>query len=1123
MKTKTLFRAALAALLLLSAADSVCGQSNRGLTIRPPQSSPPLREDRRPPVLWINPELGKFKPMKVQSVDVDIKVRGHLATTTMEMTFFNPNGRVLEGELIFPLGEGQTISGYALEVEGKLRQAVVVEKEKGREIFEEIVRRGVDPGLAELTKGNVFRTRVYPIPANGTKRLSVTFEQELADGEKGFRYLLPLAFSEKVGKFHARVEVVKQETAPMPEAEQTEGLTFEKWRDSFVAELTTENVAHEKPLAFIVPKMAERPQVFLVSDKLEPAQMFFHARVEPEVPPAPAMQQPDRIVLYYDASGSAEKRDRKREFAFLKEWMKALGHVTVEVIAFRNDADKPVTVEVKDGDASTLIGLLENLPVDGGTSLGAVQSGGAPLTVLMSDGFSNFGDAEPKVPLKDGAGLPLVVIHAAPMADSARLESIARRTGGHVVNLLTTSTEDALAAMRQSPFQFLSAKVISGKVTDLAPGLPETVTRGFSIAGRCEGKGEIELAFGYAGKVMATRRVTLNPDDALEAERGDFVRRAWAQRKIAELALDPQANESAITALGKEHRIVTAGTSLLVLERMEDYVRHRIQPPEADLQEKYAAMLKSQPKGGATRDESQHLDEVAKRWSDFKEWHGKRHPWLESVLKPTAEREAALYTALAGANTSKNNSQRGTLSPEDAAAARALADKASDLASRWQKEGRNEDTRAAWIEEASNVLLAVDVLRQRRLELMPQSEPPQADNGRPGSGTGSGGGLGAGGVPMAPAAAAAQPMPVLAPAPASPAEGTPRRSGAGYMLDSAGSSFSGGGVRVADAEGRSSTMSGSIEVKAWDPDTPYLKKIRKAEDAYAAYLKERKDNAGSSAFYLDCADYFREEKKDDRLALRVLSNLAEMELENAPLLRILAYRLQQLGRYDLAVPLFEEVLKTRGEEPQSRRDLALCLSRRENPDLARAATLLWEVVKRKWDGRFQGIDVIVLHELNDLLQRAPKEGPKDLRPDVEAIGIQKRFLDDVPVDLRVALTWDADSTDIDLWVIDPTGEVCIYNHNQTRTGGAMSNDFTGGYGPEVFTIRRALPGTYTVKVNYYGNRQQKLAGATTVQVEFQTSFDRAGTKYQSVTRRLKDNKEVIEVGKFVFKPELEAE
>jgi hypothetical protein len=248
----------------------------------------------------------------------------------------------------------------------------------------------------------------------------------------------------------------------------------------------------------------------------------------------------------------------------------------------------------------------------------------------------------------------------------------------------------------------------------------------------------------------------------------------------------------------------------------------------------------------------------------------------------------------------------------------------------------------------------------------------------------------------------------------------------------------------------------------------------------------------------------------------VLSNLAELELENAPLLRILAYRLQQIDRHELAVPLFEEVLKMRGEEPQSRRDLALCLARMKQPDFTRAAALLWEVVKRTWDGRFPDIEIIALHELNDLLARVPAEQ----RPDVESMGVEKRFLDNIPVDLRVVLTWDADNTDMDLWVVDPSGEICIYNHNRTQTGGHMSPDFTGGYGPEVFTIRRALPGTYTVKTNFYGNRQQKLAGATTVQVEFQTAFSLPGAQRQAVTRRLQDQRDVIDVGKFVFKPEM---
>ena len=78
----------------------------------------------------------------------------------------------------------------------------------------------------------------------------------------------------------------------------------------------------------------------------------------------------------------------------------------------------------------------------------------------------------------------------------------------------------------------------------------------------------------------------------------------------------------------------------------------------------------------------------------------------------------------------------------------------------------------------------------------------------------------------------------------------------------------------------------------------------------------------------------------------------------------------------------------------------------------------------------------------------------------------------------------------------------------------MSNDFTQGYGPEIFTIARALPGTYTVHANYYGNRQQKLSGATTVQLEFQTGFGSAEPARVATTRRLESARDQIEVGSF---------
>ena len=101
----------------------------------------------------------------MDELTIDVKVVANLAVTTISMNFHNDLDRVLEGRLNFPLGEGQTVSRFAMTVNGKLREGVVVEKAKGRQVFETIVRQGIDPGLLEWTKGNVFKARVYPIPA----------------------------------------------------------------------------------------------------------------------------------------------------------------------------------------------------------------------------------------------------------------------------------------------------------------------------------------------------------------------------------------------------------------------------------------------------------------------------------------------------------------------------------------------------------------------------------------------------------------------------------------------------------------------------------------------------------------------------------------------------------------------------------------------------------------------------------------------------------------------------------------------------------------------------------------------------------------------------------------------
>jgi hypothetical protein len=301
------------------------------------------------------------------------------------------------------------------------------------------------------------------------------------------------------------------------------------------------------------------------------------------------------------------------------------------------------------------------------------------------------------------------------------------------------------------------------------------------------------------------------------------------------------------------------------------------------------------------------------------------------------------------------------------------------------------------------------------------------------------------------------------------------------------------------------TTTASIQLQKWQPDSPYTARLRNAAvaDMYRIYLDEKPGYLNSTAFYLDVADLFFDKGLND-LGVRILSNLAEMDLENRHILRILGYRLVQAGQPKLAIPVFKKVLLLSPEEPQSYRDLGLAYA--ADKQAQKAIDSLYEVVIRPWHGRFPEVELITLADLNSIVATAKEK--------LDISRIDPRLLKNLPLDLRVVLTWDADNTDIDLWVTDPDGEKAFYGHRLTHQGGRMSLDFTGGYGPEEFSLKRAKPGKYTVHAQYFGDRSQNVTGATTLQVKLASKFGSIEQQEQIVTLRLKGRQETVFVGEF---------
>jgi hypothetical protein len=316
------------------------------------------------------------------------------------------------------------------------------------------------------------------------------------------------------------------------------------------------------------------------------------------------------------------------------------------------------------------------------------------------------------------------------------------------------------------------------------------------------------------------------------------------------------------------------------------------------------------------------------------------------------------------------------------------------------------------------------------------------------------------------------------------------------------------GIEQAKAAGETAGQGVSIQLQAWAPDSPYAHRLREAkpEELYAIYLDERDSHASSTAFYLDVADLLLKQGRRAE-ALRVLSNLAELDLENRHVLRVLGYRLMQAKDYDHAVDVLREVLRLADEEPQSHRDLGLALA--AAGDRQEGIRYLYDVAARPWDSRFSEVELVALNEMNAIIATSPTP--------LDTSFIDPRLLKNMPLDLRVVLAWDSDNSDMDLWVTDPNGEKCYYGNRNTYQGGLLSDDFTGGYGPEEFVLKNAKPGKYKVEANFFGDRQQIVTGATTLNLVFSTGWGTSRQKNEAVTLRLSGQSETVFVGEFTVK------
>ncbi len=1044
--------------------DSVSAQDSFRIVDRVPIWRPVPRCPRcwpRPPIIDVPQIKPEEQAIEIGSYSVDAKVDGMFARVITEFTVHNKNGRAFEGELEFPLPDGATISGYAIDIDGAMVDARVVEKEKARIAFEAEVKKGTDPGIVEQIRGNAYRTRIYPIPAHGKRQIRVEYVTPLMLGTNGEAALaLPMPRTE-LSTRDVKISV----NIPGIDTPLISGLGDDRFKAAKAYWVVESHETNIKPGDDILVAMPALPQTLAVIESSESANHFM-ASIQLPQQATTDTQNLSSLRIIWDASGSRKPDD----IAAARKILEALPlHASFELHVFRNVLEPKKTFK----NLNDLIAYIDTIVYDGGTSFEPLNKIASQkfngTTLFFTDGIDTYTNALPQF------GNRSVALVSGAQHDTPAMRHIC---GGRVLDIAILPPDDVIRQIT-NPAPVVSA--VTGNVSDVQGiGLP-AIGR-VTVTGRYKGSpGKIQIALSNGNKFdVDLSKASKSTDKTISS--------AWAVSRVEELSPNAEDHREELLALGRHFSIVSPVSSMIVFERLDQWIEYDIEPPEtlAEMHKKWLAQHKSpeELKEKEKRNQAEWLEDLKDNWESRVTWWSFKPVKLKLTKKKECyDGECDIYYV----------DQFGNEYEVD-------------------EHGNVDLTEIDW-----STFDAADVANMRYGSTGARGGGASLGGfGAGGFGPGGGGRIVAVQAARRPAAKAAM---LVESESASSGGLLAQKSEMNSMLVVREESAQYAGIH---GDGTSRSADASIVIQEWDPNTPYLTAILDAEKVYKdkdilyqTYIKQRAKYSDSPAFYLDCASLFFK-KNQTELGLRILSNLAELKIDDVALLRVYAWRLREAGEYDHAVLILRKVLKLRPDEAVSWRDLALTLTMRAKK--TKSAEDVQEALDCYYKAAFtyrsrsdaMATAIVALEEFNALVawSKRQKLSGKPLNiPKIDSI-----LSKNLDTDLRIVMMWDTDNSDIDLHVVEPSGEEVSYQNTLSRNRGMISLDITDGYGPEEYMIKKAPKGTYKAQTQYYASHEQKLLGPATVTAIVYTNWGRASEKSSIKSIRLTSEKETITIG-----------
>jgi Ca-activated chloride channel family protein len=560
-----------------------------------------------PPHPRPSPEAPAPYPLEVKYHHVETAIEELTAITSIDQEFYNPTSSRLEGYYLFPIPEGAVLSNFSMFINGKETAAELLDATKARAVYEEIVRKIIDPALLEYYGRGMFKARIFPIDPHSTKRVKISYKQSLERNNGTIGYTYPLNTekfsSAPIADISVKVTITTKDNLKNVYCPSHEAEIIRKSSHTTTIGFEAQNVKPDKDFAVFYTTDNSAFGISLLTYREQGSDGFFFLNISPDYELGKNDIEEKDISFVLDVSGSMAGKK-------LDQAKKALRFCTAnlnkgdrfEIVRFSTEAEGlfgKLTAADSTGRGKAAR-FIDNLKAIGGTNieealdlaLAAKTTENRPYTIIfITDGKPTIG--------KTGEDELLLLVKKTNSAGTRIFTfGIGDEINTHLLDKLTEATnayrtyvtpEEDIEVKVSDLYTKVQSPVFTGITLDLGGSIdavqlyPKTLPdlfRGSSITllGKYRGHGAAEIALkgSVRGKLQT---ITYKAEFPGTADDHAFIGALWAARRIGylldQIRLNGEDKEliDEVTSLAKTYGIITPYTSYLIVEDEDQQVR----------------------------------------------------------------------------------------------------------------------------------------------------------------------------------------------------------------------------------------------------------------------------------------------------------------------------------------------------------------------------------------------------------------------------------------------------------------------------------------------------------------------------------------------------------------------